>query len=468
MDLPSTVDQAAKPVDVGNGVAQQDRLLRIGSGQPLGAASHCVTGALEITGPLRPDVIQRALDHVLAARPALRSRFDPASGQHTICPPGPVALTRPELAGTDEQARWEQAHRHARAASVRPFPVGAVPLLRAELFAVGQQRHLLVLYADQLACDAWSINLVLDDFVTAADAFARDEEPPAPTEDGYPALRRRHNARLTSRAGTAAVQRRRDQLTDALRRWPIDAQPGPPDAEELAQVTVDVADDDAYELLRRLYGTADSPFGVAAVALRIALAVPDGKTYLLGSTVAGRETDEEGTVVGWFSTEAMIGVPAGTGPVAACLAGVRRAVLTALGDQLVPEALLRDAGVDPGGGLALSMMFLPNQLSGGAGGVAPAIGAARAVRTAVDICPTGADLDLFLVEEPPPGEDGTRPLLRLGAVSQPRITSDEQVRALLHRWRAALAALAWADWANVTVAGLAADLAATADQLADA
>ena len=416
---------------------------------------HCLTAGLDVRGPLDSGVVCRALEHVVAGRPALRSVFAVDADYHDIVEgPMSVPVDHHLVPGEDPADRWERVHDLARAASMQPFPVGTIPLLRADIFTAADDRHLIVVYADQLVCDAWSVNLIVDDLIAAADTLARGGEPPLTVPDRYPAIRAARSRWLDGERGSRALRRRQQAMAGVARRWPWVGEPEPGAADEVRQLTVDVDDDATERLSEALRGTGHTMFAVGATALRAAAGILPDRSHAVGSTFAGRGSTVDDSVVGWLSNEVGIALPPADGTIAEYLAVLRGQVMAALDDQLIPAGLIWDTTADTDTGLSLSLMFLPGRLSGGADRAVRTIATARVARDAVDICPTGADVDLFMVEEPPPGADGARPLLRLGAVSRPSITGDVQIRRLLLGWRAALQTMAESDWTSAAVSGI--------------
>ncbi|MEV0350763.1 condensation domain-containing protein [Nonomuraea sp. NPDC050680] len=411
----------------------------------------CLTAAIEISGPADEDLLRARLARLVARRPALRSVFGSATG-HRVLDGGTSAFTRHRVDGAGREARWALAYELARQEATRPFPVGASPLVRAALFTAEADRHLLVVSADQLVCDAWSANLLVEDFL-AADL---DQAP-----DAYPDVWRGRQEWLDGPDGLAAVGRRRQAVMGAHRAWPLSGRPDDGDPDELVERLLEIDDETTLELRRRVRQAKGSLLAVGAAALALGAVGHVTQSLALSTMFAARETEAEANVVGWLSNDALLVLPPQRGTVLDYLTAIRGEIFAALRDQRVPAERLASALHPQSGdaGLSFALLYLPAQLSGG-GQVAMQLGAAEAARAAVSICPTGTDVDLFMVEDPPPRADGARPLLRLGATSTRGRAGTRETERLLSRWGDALAVLAGHDWSTTPMREIASVLAA--------
>jgi hypothetical protein len=435
-----------------NSDAQRARLSAIASRGQTDHLAHCVTTALEITGPLPVDALRPALDRVVALRPALRSGFSPDAPFHEVRPAGPVPLTHRLLSGVSPAQGWEAAHEEAARESHQPFPVGTTPLLRAVALTVDPRRHLLVVSVDPLAADAWSANLLLEDLIAAA--FPSAGAAASHGVDDYAAVQRRRVAWEDGPEGRAALARRTAGLDGAahgLPRWDaVDA--GGSTGATMVEHGVDLPDDVVERLRARIRRAAGSTFAAGLAAVVAASPREPARPVAVTSTFAARDPGAEERVVGWLSNDVALVLPAPRGTVGDYLRAVRGEIFAVLGDQRVPFGRLREeAAIVHEEGVSVSLLYLPGQLSGGGDRPPPRPGAATVRRAAVSVCPTGADVDLFLLEVPPPRADGARPMVRLGALSGPAHRAAAET--LLGRWRDALVALADIEWNQTSMRG---------------
>jgi hypothetical protein len=424
---------------------QRRRLREVETRGANGVLRHCLSAALAITGRVDVDVLRDALVEVVQRRPALRARFTAGTDEHVILATTGVELDEITVDGPTPADRWHAAHEIAAERGMRPFPVGATPLLRACLVDAGERR-LLVLTVDQLACDAWSANLILDELIATADARARGETAAETQPDDYVTVTRRRVAWLDSERGQAAVARRRAALAGTEAGWMWTADPRATGAGELVQRKIVVPDGPATAFLEAVRRTGGSVFAAALAALVAAGGRGPGTRLSVSSTFACRENRAEENTVGWLSNEVRLPVPAVEGTIADFLGAVRGELLAGLTDQRVPSDE-PDEGADR---LSVSLMYLPPQLNGG-DRTTTRIGAAQCERNSVSVCPTGADLDLFVAERPAPLSDSDRPLLLLGGTADPSRVPARRLEQVLDSWLAALTQMSGTDWHTVSL-----------------
>lgn len=438
--------------EVPNSAAQRARIADVTGRGPVGVLRHCLTVGIQIRGTadeedLREELRGR-LARAVARRPALRAVFggDAGGDGHLIRASAEPVVRRHRVAGATPEARWATAHMIADFEANRPFGLGETPLVRGTLLTAEKDRHLFVLAFDQLSCDAWSANLVVDDLL-ADDGAARGS-------DGYETVWRDREAWLAADEGRAAVCRRREAAAGASRRWAVALEGHGEDPEEVVELFLGVDDDVTTALRERLRAARGSLLAAGATALAAGVADDPEATLALRSTLAGRESTAEQGVVGWFANSAVLALPSRRGTVLEYATALRGMIFEALTAQRVPYELVDDV-LAPGtaGGPSCAVVFLPRGLSGGDRTEYP-LGGALASRTAVSVCPTGADIDFFLIEEGPPIGDTPPALLTVGARSRRAVASPQEVEMLLERWVRALYVLAGRDWRTTPVSSV--------------
>ncbi|MER5942316.1 amino acid adenylation domain-containing protein [Streptomyces sp. NPDC001928] len=124
-----------------------------------------------LSGPLRHDVLQRAVDVLTVRHPMLRTTF-PAGARPPVQQELPESLRLPveteTLAHPDllEQRIAEEARRR-----LEPW---AWPLLRLRLFTLAPTEHVLVVHAHHLIGDGYSAALLTRELLTSYDRLMRD------------------------------------------------------------------------------------------------------------------------------------------------------------------------------------------------------------------------------------------------------------------------------------------------------
>ncbi|MGI8664938.1 MAG: condensation domain-containing protein [Jatrophihabitans sp.] len=122
-----------------------------------------ITMALRITGHIDVAALQGALDDVVARHEALRTIVvrDAEPPYQQVYPPMPVSLTVRDLPATD--SRRQVAEEQLAEADGASLELDQLPFLRAILSRFDSTDSTLCLVSHHLACDGWSMNLVMRD-----------------------------------------------------------------------------------------------------------------------------------------------------------------------------------------------------------------------------------------------------------------------------------------------------------------
>ncbi|WP_420076537.1 amino acid adenylation domain-containing protein [Streptomyces sp. JL3001] len=132
------------------------------------AGTYNIPLAVRLTGPLDAPALTAALADVVARHESLRTVFAEADGL-----PSQLVLSREEAAEAGARMEvvrlpGEEALPGALAAeAAHPFDLSAQVPLRARLFALGADRHVLALTVHHIAADGWSLQPLARDVVTA-------------------------------------------------------------------------------------------------------------------------------------------------------------------------------------------------------------------------------------------------------------------------------------------------------------
>ena len=125
---------------------------------------HHMGCAFRLAGPLDRAVLRQALAEVVARHEALRAAF-PLVGGSTVQAIAEAAEADLELVevGAEAGDREARAAELAAELALRPFDLRSPPLLRAGLQRLGPDDHVLVLAAEHLVADAWSLKVILEE-----------------------------------------------------------------------------------------------------------------------------------------------------------------------------------------------------------------------------------------------------------------------------------------------------------------
>ncbi|MGI5183220.1 non-ribosomal peptide synthetase [Dactylosporangium sp. CA-152071] len=137
-----------------------------------------VPAVLRLTGPLDADALLAALRDVAARHEVLRSVVVPADLVAVAVPADRIELSIVDAteATLAESLRLEVS---------RPFQLDQEPPMRAALFRLAPEHHVLLLTVHHIATDAWSQDLMLDEFGALYAARLHGTTPPAPPRLQY-------------------------------------------------------------------------------------------------------------------------------------------------------------------------------------------------------------------------------------------------------------------------------------------
>ncbi|MGC4942269.1 amino acid adenylation domain-containing protein [Kribbella sp. DT2] len=144
----------------------QRRLWFLNSFENAGASYH-LPMALNLSGRLDRDALTAALNDVVARHESLRTVFRTDDGTPYQQVLGSADLAMPVL-----PARRDQLQDAIRAAVARPFALEQELPLRATLFEVAEQEHVLLLVMHHIATDGWSTAPLARDLAAAYSAHS--------------------------------------------------------------------------------------------------------------------------------------------------------------------------------------------------------------------------------------------------------------------------------------------------------
>ena len=147
-----------------------------------GNVSYNIHGAVQIEGPLDAQELEKSLQEIVRRHESLRTHFISAEvgPQQVIDPETRIALPVVDLTSLPQGECVTQAKRLALSSVLEPFDLRAGSLLRAKLFRLEEQRHVLVLVMHHIVSDAWSLGLLEREVSALYGAFAAGQPSPLP------------------------------------------------------------------------------------------------------------------------------------------------------------------------------------------------------------------------------------------------------------------------------------------------
>ncbi|MCW6004194.1 amino acid adenylation domain-containing protein [Micromonospora sp. CPCC 205371] len=366
-----------------------------------GTAAYTVPVVLRLRGALDARALRSALDAVVARHESLRMRFDAtADGQPVLHIDDAVAIGLDviEAEGAGVAAREEWVREAVRARLGTPFDLTRGPLLRAALYAIGPDDHVLALTAHHIVCDGWSADLLVGEVLTL---LAGDSLPPLARQYGDFAVwqRKRQRQRLADGTRDRDVAYWRERLSGVP---PLDLPTDRPRSAELtfrgapAGVRLDGETTAALKRLALAHGATLYMVVLAAYAAVLARYAREDD-FAVGAPQAGRPPAELGPKVGMFVDMLITRVDtAGDPTFSELVRRIRDTTLDGYAHQELPfEELVaeldvpRDLGRSAVFQVALSMRTYANQNPSTALRVRPFV---------VDAVATRFDLELDLVD----------------------------------------------------------------------
>lgn len=139
---------------------------------PLGYAQHCFwfvaatlgdtannQSCIQIEGELQPALLERVLGGLVAHHPILRSAISRWAPTQRIQPVGGFDLPFADLTGETPVQAQQHVKDVARRLLAEPFDLQRPPLLRAQLFRLQPQQHVLVLCFPHIVADGAAVHL---------------------------------------------------------------------------------------------------------------------------------------------------------------------------------------------------------------------------------------------------------------------------------------------------------------------
>jgi len=305
------------------------------------SAVYTIACALRLRGLLDDERLERAYRQVVQRHEALRTTY--ALGERGFeARLEPTARCRLERhAARDAPAALQLARRLA----AEPLSPDRAPLLHLHAIVAGDDEHLLCVRVHHVACDGWSLRIVLRE-LAAVYAGARLSE--AAAHEQFRAFAAAERAHLRSEAGSAEVSAWETALAGVPAAGSLtrgEACDGATGRFDGGTVALELPIDGASELRAICARHGATPFIAVLTALSAALSRRSGATdFVIGAPVANRGDPAHASIVGYLSTTAPLRIDASGDPSLRELLGrVRGASLAASERQRVPLPAIAEA-----------------------------------------------------------------------------------------------------------------------------
>jgi len=131
-------------------------------------------------GALQVAALEKSLNEIVQRHETLRTSFHTVNDQpvQVIAPTLQLPLVIRDLSAIAEGQREAQARQLAMEEIQRPFQLSTGPLLRASLFKLDEQDHVLVLNTHHIVSDRWSLGVLSQELATLYEAFVESKPSP--------------------------------------------------------------------------------------------------------------------------------------------------------------------------------------------------------------------------------------------------------------------------------------------------
>ena len=367
-----------------------------------GAATYHLPIAVRLAGPLDRAALAAAITDLAGRHEALRTVFVEVDGEprQRVRPAGEVPLTVVRTTADAVGDRLTEA-------VARPFDLAGEAPLRATLFHVGADEHVLLLLLHHIAGDGWSTALIGADLSTAYTARCAGEAPrwtPLPAQYVDYALWQQQLLGAEHEPDSLIARQLafwRDRLRHAPEVLPVPSdRPRPAVATGRGAVAEFTVPADLHERLVRLARqTQTTVFMVLQAGISVLLSrLGAGTDIVLGTAVAGRADEALHDMVGFFVNSLVLRTDLGGDPdFRTVLARVRDFDLSAYAHADVPfERLVED--LNPARSMAYHPLFQVMLTFGDTGDAEFTLPGLDARREPVGADTAKLDLSFFLAE----------------------------------------------------------------------
>ena len=159
----------------------QQRLWFIDQLEP-GNVSYNVHGAVQIEGPLDAGELERTLQEIVRRHESLRTRFiSVEDGPRQVIEPAiRIALPVTDLTALPVEERASEVRRLGQETILEPFDLSTGPLIRAKLFRLDEERHVLLVVMHHIVSDGWSVGLLEHEVSALYGAFVAGQPSSLP------------------------------------------------------------------------------------------------------------------------------------------------------------------------------------------------------------------------------------------------------------------------------------------------
>jgi amino acid adenylation domain-containing protein len=151
---------------------------RFDDGQP----AYNVGILIEWRGPICVDTVRKSFEAIIRRHEVLRTSYPDAQGKPRLRVAETLNLPFrfEDISHLDNQQRGERLHRTFLRAGRYPFRLKEEIPIRVDVVKTAEQGATLCLVMHHIACDAWSMGVLVGELAAFYNAFSRDRDPSLP------------------------------------------------------------------------------------------------------------------------------------------------------------------------------------------------------------------------------------------------------------------------------------------------
>ena len=145
-----------------------------------GGSAYNLPASVRVRGPLDLAVLERVMQQIVSRHESLRTRIEVVEGEprQVIEDAANVPLVIVNVNPKQDEDLEAAARRLARDEIQKPFDLQHGPLIRACLFKLTEQDHVLVVTMHHIVSDGWSLSILVREVSTLYKAFSAGETSP--------------------------------------------------------------------------------------------------------------------------------------------------------------------------------------------------------------------------------------------------------------------------------------------------
>ncbi|PRT07964.1 non-ribosomal peptide synthetase [Bacillus wiedmannii] len=138
--------------------------------------AYNVPMALHIKGSLKVEVLEQSLNEIIQRHEALRTTITLEDGEpvQNINQDFHITMISSDLKGMSNDNQWEKIYEEVN----KPFCLTNNPLIRVNLFTVGEEEHILLFVMHHMIIDGWSMGIIIKELEQLYSSYSQGKPSP--------------------------------------------------------------------------------------------------------------------------------------------------------------------------------------------------------------------------------------------------------------------------------------------------